>query len=85
MILPALVLHTLGDVLSLTRLWLTGRPEWQIVSEPRPLIRDGGVDASFAIQAGAFLLQSVATWRACVATARLTRAEAGTPRPVVTA
>ena len=29
-ILPALVLHVAGDVVVLTRWWLTGRPEWQI-------------------------------------------------------
>jgi membrane protease YdiL (CAAX protease family) len=71
-ILPALVLHSAGDVWSLTRLWITGRPEWQIVSEPRPLIWDAGMDVSFLVQAGAFLALSVATWRACVATARIT-------------
>ncbi|HSC16111.1 MAG TPA: CPBP family intramembrane glutamic endopeptidase, partial [Gammaproteobacteria bacterium] len=29
-ILPALVLHAGGDIVVLTRWWLTGRPEWQI-------------------------------------------------------
>src|SRR6185295_19649180 len=33
-ILPALALHAGGDVWSLTRLWLTGRPEWQMSSTP---------------------------------------------------
>src|SRR5688572_20641492 len=27
-ILPGLVLHAVGDVFSLTRLWTTGQPEW---------------------------------------------------------
>ena len=29
-ILPAVVLHAGGDVFSLTRLWMTGQPEWQV-------------------------------------------------------
>lgn len=50
-ILPALVLHSGGDVWSLGRLWLTGRPEWQISSSQPALIRDTGVDSGFLIAA----------------------------------
>jgi hypothetical protein len=50
-ILPALVLHSGGDVWSLGRLWLTGRPEWQISSFQPALIRDTGVDSGFLIAA----------------------------------
>jgi membrane protease YdiL (CAAX protease family) len=74
-ILPAVVLHVIGNVWSLTRLWTTGRPEWQIVAEPRRLIWATGVDPAFLILAGAFALLSSAAWAACLATARLTRAD----------
>lgn len=47
-VLPALVLHSVGDVVVLTRWWLTGRPEWQLGAVAPPLIWDQGVDASFA-------------------------------------
>jgi membrane protease YdiL (CAAX protease family) len=46
-ILPGLVLHAAGDVFSLTRLWITGRPEWQIAATPPPLVWESGVDAAF--------------------------------------
>ena len=46
-ILPAVTLHVGGDVWSLGRLWLTGRPEWQRSDAPPPLVWDGGVDSSF--------------------------------------
>jgi membrane protease YdiL (CAAX protease family) len=46
-ILPAVTLHVGGDIWSLGRLWLTGRPEWQRSDSPAPLVWDSGVDASF--------------------------------------
>lgn len=46
-ILPAVALHVGGDVWSLGRLWLTGRPEWQRSDAPLALVWNGGVDASF--------------------------------------
>lgn len=49
-ILPALVLHAGGDVWSLTRLWLSGRPEWQLGTAPTPA-GTGGVDAAFVMTA----------------------------------
>jgi hypothetical protein len=60
-ILPALVLHAGGDVWSLGRLWLTGRPEWQLWPERPGRIWDTGVDGTFLLSAGA-----------CVALAALT-------------
>ena len=48
-ILPALVLHSGGDVWSLGRLWLTGRAEYELSSTPPALVRDSGIDASFAV------------------------------------
>ena len=50
-ILPALVLHSAGDVVVLTRWWLTGRPEWQIGPTVPPLVADSGVDAHFVLTA----------------------------------
>lgn len=55
-ILPALVLHAGGDVWSLGRLWLTGRPEWQLTSSAPRLIRDTGVDAGFLGAVGALVV-----------------------------
>ena len=46
-ILPALVLHSAGDVVVLTRWWATGRPEWQITETVPPLVWDSGVDGPF--------------------------------------
>ena len=48
-ILPAVALHVGGDVWSLGRLWLTGRPEWQRADAPPPLVWDTGVDTSFLV------------------------------------
>ncbi len=47
-ILPALVMHAGGDVFSLTRLWTTGRAEWQLTAERAPLVWESGFDAAFA-------------------------------------
>ena len=46
-ILPALVLHAGGDVFSLTRLWTTGRAEWQLTAERAPLVWERGIDTAF--------------------------------------
>ena len=48
-ILPAMALHIGGDVWSLTRLWITGRPEWQLSSTAPPLVWDVGPDAAFLV------------------------------------
>lgn len=62
-ILPALVMHSGGDVWSLGRLWLTGRPEWQLSSAPAPLVRDTGIDAGFVVAAMAFAgLTALTVW-----------------------
>lgn len=62
-ILPALVLHSAGDVWSLGRLWLEGRPEWQLSSSPPAPIRETGVDAGFMAAAAAFLaLAGLTAW-----------------------
>lgn len=72
-ILPAVVLHSAGDVWSLTRLWATATPEWQIAGprESAPAI-DGGLLAAIAL----LLALAAATWWLCGETARL-RAASG--------
>ena len=60
-ILPALVLHVGGDIWSLTRLWATGRPEWQLSTTAPRLVEETGVDASFFLVTGALLVLSAAT------------------------
>ena len=66
-ILPALVLHAVGDVVVLTRWWLTGRPEWQIGPALPPLVWEGGIDRQFvltAVAATAFVAATVTAYRA---------------------
>jgi membrane protease YdiL (CAAX protease family) len=48
-ILPALVLHVVGDIVVLIRWWLTGLPEWQLTATPPPLLWESGVDAGFIL------------------------------------
>ena len=60
-ILPAVVLHSVGDVVVLTRWWLTGRPEWQIGSSTPDLLRDSGIDAAFIAATLAAVALGVAT------------------------
>ena len=50
-ILPAVVLHSAGDVAVLTRWWATGRPEWQIGATPPSSVWAHGVDTSFVLTA----------------------------------
>ena len=62
-ILPGMVLHAGGDVFSLTRLWTTGQPEWQVSAKPPVLVWETGADAAFWGYVAAFLLLgSGAAW-----------------------
>ena len=65
-ILPGMLLHAGGDLWSMTRQWMTGRPDWQLApaSAPTPaLVWDTGIDAAFVTSVVAFLLLSaIATW-----------------------
>ena len=62
-ILPGLVLHAAGDVFSLTRLWVTGRPEWQGPSAPPQLIWESGPDAAFwGFLAALLVVGAAAVW-----------------------
>jgi membrane protease YdiL (CAAX protease family) len=60
-ILPAIVLHTGGNLYSNLDLWLHGRAEWQTASGNSMLIWRTGADASFWIQSVALLLAAAAT------------------------
>jgi membrane protease YdiL (CAAX protease family) len=62
-ILPGLVLHAGGNVFSLTRLWVTGQPEWQVTGTAPPLIWESRADAVFLSSAAAFVFLSAgAVW-----------------------
>jgi membrane protease YdiL (CAAX protease family) len=79
-IYPGLVLHIGGDVFVLTRLWVTGRPEWQQSSAPPALVWNGGADATFWANLTMLILLGGATVWAYTALAMLARNEQGGPR-----
>ena len=60
-ILPAVVLHSVGDIVVLTRWWLTGRPEWQLSTIAPPLVWERGFDAAFAAAVVATAALGIAT------------------------
>jgi membrane protease YdiL (CAAX protease family) len=73
-ILPGLVLHAGGDVFSLTRLWATGQPEWQMSATPPALIWETGPDAAFWGYLTAFMVvggAAIWTYVSLVSVARL--------------
>jgi membrane protease YdiL (CAAX protease family) len=70
-ILPAVVLHSVGDIVVLTRWWLTGRPEWQVGATVPPLVWERGIDGPFVLAAIASLVLVVLTVRAYAALWRL--------------
>jgi membrane protease YdiL (CAAX protease family) len=77
-ILPPLVLHASGDVLSLTRLLVTGRAEWQVSgSAPPPLVWNTGLDADFIRPVIVFVVLGTAAVWAYAALARATRSTTG--------
>jgi membrane protease YdiL (CAAX protease family) len=59
-ILPAVVLHTAGNVYSNLDLWLHGQAEWQATSGPAALIWTTGADASFRNSGIALLIVATA-------------------------
>jgi membrane protease YdiL (CAAX protease family) len=59
-ILPAVVLHTGGNIYSNIDLWLHGQAEWQASSGSTALIWKTGGDASFWLSIIAFLMVAVA-------------------------
>ena len=70
-ILPAVVLHTAGNLYSNLDLWLHGQAEWQASADPAALIWQNGTDASFWIGSSALLLVTAATFGAYVQLARV--------------
>ena len=74
-ILPAVVLHAGGDVWSLTRLWLTGKPEWQLAAASPPA-GTAGLDAVFGMTAAGTVLVAALFISMCrmLATSRQNRA-----------
>jgi membrane protease YdiL (CAAX protease family) len=81
-ILPALVLHAGGDVWSLTRLWATGRPEWQLSPSPPALVRDAGPDATFYAAVGALGVLGVVFVMLCRLLRRLSTDRVGELSPI---
>jgi membrane protease YdiL (CAAX protease family) len=72
-ILPAVVLHTSGNIYSNLDLWLHGQAEWQAPSGPATLIWKTGVDASFWITSMALLFVAAAMLWAYFKLARAAR------------
>lgn len=70
-ILPALALHVGGDVWSLTRLWLTGRPEWQLSSTPPALVWETGLDTRFVTTLAVAIALAAMTAALCISLRRL--------------
>jgi len=60
-ILPAMVLHVVGDAVVLTRWWLTGTPESQIGPAASMLVQQSGVDGAFVATGIAAVALVVAT------------------------
>lgn len=73
-ILPAIVLHTAGNVYSNLDLWLHGHAEWQAPSGSNALIRQTGIDAPFWISCMAFLVVAATMMGAYIKLARVARA-----------
>jgi membrane protease YdiL (CAAX protease family) len=70
-ILPAVVLHTAGNVYSNLNLWRHGQAEWQASSGPAVLIWQSGADALFWTATAAFLAVATAALWACSRLARV--------------
>ena len=82
-ILPALVLHVVGDIVALTRWWLTGLPEWQIGSSSPPLVWESGIDTQFILAGSASIALVVATAGTYGAVRRLRMKESVSTRAVL--
>jgi CAAX prenyl protease-like protein len=74
-ILPAIVLHTCGNLCSNFDLWLHGQAEWQAASDPAALIWTTGADRSFWMLTAALIVVGAATAWAYVRLARAAKAE----------
>jgi membrane protease YdiL (CAAX protease family) len=72
-ILPSVVLHAGGNVLSAVGLFAGGRAEWQAAASPEPLIWESGADASFWLSSVAALGAGAAAFWAYTALATVAR------------
>ncbi len=72
-ILPAVVLHTSGNLYSNLDLWLHGKAEWQAASGPSSLIWNTGTDSAFWIESLALVLVVAAMVGAYFGLARAAR------------
>lgn len=72
-ILPAVVLHTAGNLYSNLDLWLHGSAEWQASRHPAALVWDAGADASFWLALVALLFVAALMVGACLELARVAR------------
>jgi len=72
-ILPAVVLHTGGNVYSNLDLWRHGQAEWQAAAGPATLIWKTGADAAFWTTSAALLVVVAATVLAYLKLARIAR------------
>jgi len=72
-ILPAVVLHTGGNIYSNLDLWLHGQAEWQAPSGPSALVWKTGADRSFSISSLALLIVVAAMVWAYIELARAAR------------
>ena len=79
-VLPGLVLHAGGNVLSFIDLVVRGRGEWQASASPAPLVWETGPDASFWVSCGAALALAAATAWAYSALARAASSPRGESR-----
>lgn len=62
-ILPAIVLHTGGNLYSNLDLWRHGQAEWQAAAQPAELIWQAGTDRAFWLSAAAFAaFAATSTW-----------------------
>ena len=60
-ILPAIALHTGGNIYSNIDLWRTGQAEWQAPSGASSLIWNTGIDTSFILSSAALLIVGAVT------------------------
>lgn len=72
-ILPAVILHTAGNLYSNMDLWLHGQAEWQASAAPPALVWTHGADTAFWWSLGACLLATVAAIGAYVRLATAAR------------
>ena len=78
-ILPAVVLHTVGNLYSNFDLWLHGQAEWQ-ASAATTSVWQTGVDASFVRSLVALLIVATATLAAYAKLGRTTPRRPAPPR-----